>query len=103
MLPIVYALDISDPSVNPTAQFTTIGSVLNVVVPILMAGAALAFLVMLLWAGFTILTAGGNSENVAKAQKMITWAVGGLVFVVASYTLIKLIGWILNISDKLPF
>lgn len=99
----VYAVDISDPTLNPVAKFGTIGTLVNLIVPVLMTGAALVFLIMLMRAGFMIITAGGSSEQVAKAQKMMTFAVIGLIFIISSFTLVKLIGFVFQISDKLPF
>ena len=104
MIGTVYAqINLADPSKNPVARFNSFAVVINLVVPVLMAIAALGLLAMLVRAAFTIITASGQPENIAKAQKTITWAIAGIIMIVASYTLIRLIGYILNIQDKLPF
>lgn len=86
----VYALDFSNPAVNPFAKISTFGHLLNVILPILIIGAAVLLLVMLLYGAFTWITAGGSAENVAKAQKIMTYAILGLVLVILSFVFVKL-------------
>ena len=86
----VYAIDFSNPAVNPLAKISTIGHLLNVILPTLIIGAAVLLLLMLLYGAFTWITAGGSSENVAKAQKIMTYAILGLVLVILSFVLVKL-------------
>lgn len=88
--------------INPTtfapAQFATIGSFLNLIIPLLMGAAAIIFLFMLIWGGYTILTAGGNPENIKKAQKIFQFSILGLVIIVVSYLLVKILGVIFKIN-----
>lgn len=100
---IVYAVDLNDPTKNPIAKFGDIGTIINLIVPLLMSGAALLFLIMLLRAAFKIITAGGDPNQVSAAQKMMTFAVVGLVIVISSYTLIRIVGYVFQVGDKLPF
>ena len=100
---IVYAVDLNNPAVNPIQKFGNLASILNLIVPLLMTGAALLFLIMLVRAGFKIITAGGDANQVAAAQKMMTFAVIGLVIVIASYTLVRIVGYVLQVGDQLPF
>ncbi len=94
---MIYALDIN-PTTFPPSRFANLASVLSLIIPLLTLGGAIIFLAMLLFGGFTIITAGGNQENIAKARKIITFAVIGLVIVISSFLIIKLIGVVLNIS-----
>jgi len=98
---MVYADFTIDETTFPPARVANIGTILNTILPLLILGAALLFLVMFLLAGFQWLTAGGSMDNVKKAQKTMSFAVLGLVVVVVSYTIVKLIGFILQIT--LPF
>lgn len=43
--------------------------------------------VLIIYAGFMWMTAGGKPDNVAKAQKIISAAVIGLIIILASYAL----------------
>jgi hypothetical protein len=54
------------------------------------------FLLLTITGGIMWMTAGGNTEQVGKAKKLITSAVIGLVIVFASYALTSFIGDILT-------
>jgi hypothetical protein len=97
---MIYALDINQNNFPP-AKITNFATILNVILPLLQAGAALLFLAMLLQAGFTWITAGDKAENLAKAQKRIIFAVIGLLIVVLSYVFVKILGYMLQINMPL--
>lgn len=82
----------------PPAQVATIANLMNVVIPLLNIGAAILLLLILLYGAFTWITAGGNPENLKRAQKIITFAVFGLFIVLLSYLGVKLITIIFNIN-----
>lgn len=94
---MVYALTIN-PTSFPAARIATIGTLLNVIIPLITIGASLMFLFMMIRAAFTWLTSGGKPENLAKAQKMFIWAIVGFVVVLAAFALTKLIGMIFNVN-----
>lgn len=85
----------------PAAKFSNIGTVLNLILPVLMIGAVLIFFVMIVRAGFTILLGAGKADELAKATKTIVTAIFGLLLVIASYTIVKIIGVIFNINIPL--
>ena len=63
-------------------------------------GAALAFvgvifMVLIIFGGLTWMTAGGNENQVQKAQKLITQAVVGLIIVLAAYAITNFLGKVL--------
>jgi len=94
---MVYAIDITENNFAP-AKITSVAGLMKVILPLLVLGAGLFFLVILLQAAFKILTAGDNKEAISKAQKTIFFAVLGLIVVVSSFLLVKLIGVILGIQ-----
>ena len=98
----VYAIDISNPDVNPTAKFGDMGKLLNLLFPLITVGGALLMLVLLLLGAWTWITSGGSPEAVKKAQVYITYAIFGFIFILASMFLVKLISYILNVGP-LPF
>jgi len=93
---MVFAIDINPSSFVP-AKITSIATLMKVILPLLMTGAALFFLIILFQAAFKILTAGDNKEMIAKSQKTIGFAVLGLVLIVGSFLLVRIIGMILKI------
>ena len=94
---MVYAIDISTIDFAPN-KFANIASFLNIILPLIMIGAALVFLVMALFGAFTWLTSGGSQENLAKAQKTFINAIIGLLIVVFAFVLTQIIGKMLNVS-----
>jgi len=87
---------------KPPGMIPDIPTLVNFLVPLLFIGAAIIFLFTLLYGAFMVITAEGNPENIKKAQKLLTYAVIGLVIVVLSYFIVSLIKTLLNISTPLP-
>ncbi len=62
---------------------TTIGKLINVGLTFL----GIIFLVLILYAGFLWMTAGGEPEAVDKAKALLSQAVIGLIIIVTAYSL----------------
>jgi hypothetical protein len=60
--------------------------------------AGVATLLMLVYGGFSFLVAGSDKEGTAKAQKTITYGVGGLILVICSWLILNLLGSFLGIN-----
>lgn len=60
--------------------------------------AGVAVLVMLISGGFGYLMAGGDKEGAAKAQKTLTYAIGGLVLVLSAWIILNLLGNFLGLD-----
>lgn len=89
---------------HPWKRFDSVASLVNIFSPMLITGGAILFLVMTLSAGFTVLTAAGSAEKLAKAQKTFMFAIIGLLIVITSYITVRLLGSILGIEQELkPF
>jgi len=99
---MVYAIEINPNNFAP-AKIATIPSLMKIILPLIMMAVAVFFLIILFQAAFKILTAGENKEAVAKAQKTISFAVLGLILIVSSFLLVRIIGKILGIESILPF
>ena len=55
--------------------------------------AGLALFVMLVIGGYTYLTAGDNAEQAGKARQTMFWAIMGIVFMILSYIILRMIAW----------
>lgn len=97
---MVYALEI-DENIFPTARFANISSILNLALPLVLAGAGLVFLMMALTAAFNILTHGDNPEILKKSYSSIVYAVVGLIIVIASFLVVRVIGGLIG-AELLP-
>jgi len=102
---MVYAIEINATNFPDFApgKIATVPSLMKIILPLIMTAVAVFFLIILLQAAFKILTAGENKEAVAKAQKTISFAVLGLILIVSSFLLVRIIGKILGIESILPF
>lgn len=65
-------------------------------------GAGFAFLLML-YGAFTLITSAGNPESTKKGQEIITSAIVGLLFIIFSVFLLKVIGVDILQLDKFGF
>jgi hypothetical protein len=98
---MVYALTINEGSFAP-AKLSSIGQLMNVVLPLMMTAAAIMFLAMLLLGAFRVLRGGDNPESLKKGYATIVWSAIGLGIVVASFVVVKLLGSLLGIQNILP-
>lgn len=97
MIKNVYAIvDLRDESVNPIAKFASVATILNIVIPIITIGAGLVLLVMLLYAGFTYTTAGGDPEKLQTARKTIIFSIIGLIIIVAAFLAVNIINTVVG-------
>jgi hypothetical protein len=98
---VVYAYNIADPS-HPWTKVAKLSDLLNVVIPLLMTVAGVIFLFMLVSGAFMYLTSGDSAEKVKKAQSTFITAIIGLIIVVSSFMIIKVLGYFFNIQNLLP-
>lgn len=63
--------------------------------------AGVATLLMLVYGGLMFLMAGSDKEGAAKAQKTITYGVGGLILVICSWLILNLLGNFLGLNTIL--
>lgn len=97
---MVYGLEINE-TTFPTARFANISSLLNIALPLVLAGAALTFLMMSLMSAFNILTHGDNPDVLKKAYASLVFAVVGLIIVIASFVVVRVIGGLIG-AQLLP-
>lgn len=98
---MVYAAFEINPGTFPAAKFGTFANLVNLILPIALLTGAMLLLIMLFTGGFTWITAGSDPERIKKAQKTITFAIIGLVIVILSYVIVKLIAFMFRIQAPL--
>lgn len=96
---MIYALTIDQNSFAP-AKISSISTLMNIILPLLTTGAALACLVMALYGAYMYLTNGDKPDVLKKAQGIIIYALIGLIIVVSSFVAVQIIGKIFGI-DKI--
>ena len=84
------------PVLDPTnpAKLSDLTIVFENIISLLAPAAAVAFLIMLIVGGFQFLTSGGDPKAVAGARTTLTYAIIGIILVVASWLILVLIGQI---------
>lgn len=89
--PATYANSIID---DPTgAPVITAQAVTDLVIRlqnIVFAAAGGIAVVMIVWGAIVLITAGGNEERTAKGKKILTWAIGGIIFIVSATAIISM-------------
>lgn len=78
----------------PATRGVSIAMLIAQVFRIMLSLAGGVFLIILLFGGFTYMSAGGNDEGTTKAKKIMVNAVVGLIITVASYGIGS---WILHL------
>lgn len=91
-----------DANTFPAAKFSTVSTLLNIVLPLVMTGAGLIFLSMLLMAAFRIITNGDNAEALKKAYSSMMFSVIGLLIVISSFLVVRVIGSLLGAGNLIP-
>lgn len=86
----------------PAARFFDLSTLLNIIIPNLVIFAAILFIGMLAYGGFMFMKSTGKAEDLKKAQQVIIYAIAGLLIVLSSFLLVKLIASIFDIQ-QLPF
>lgn len=80
------------------ATIADLGGIFTNIVQDLVGFAGIALFIMLLVGGFRYITAGGDPKAVDAAQKTITYAIMGLVLILASYLILVLIKLITGVD-----
>lgn len=57
------------------------------IIRIILTTLAMVFLIVILYSGFTLMTAGGNEERVEKSRKLLYRSVIGLIIIFAAYSI----------------
>lgn len=61
------------------------------IINLIIGGTGLVSFIMLLWGGFSWVTAGGDKDGVDKARKKITGALIGLALALSSYAFLRVL------------
>jgi len=68
---------------SETQLYNTVGLIINIGLGLL----GIIFLVIALYAGFTWMTAGGDSDKVTKARQWLTNSILGLIIILSAYAI----------------
>ncbi|KXK26789.1 MAG: hypothetical protein TR69_WS6001000810 [candidate division WS6 bacterium OLB20] len=84
---------------NPlNSLFSDIGSIFSTLSAFIIPVATLAFLAMIIYGGFTYLTAAGSDEKVAQAKKILTFAVIGFIIILVAPVVVGIISALFGVQ-----
>jgi uncharacterized membrane protein len=87
----VYAADEWVGVKDGVASFKSLETVFSNILGVVTTLAGLAVFILLIFGGFSFLTSEGDPEKIKKAMAMITSALVGLVLLIASWFILRLI------------
>ena len=90
-----YGLDTAASSAGLSGSNTDIPVTIGKVVGYVLGFTGTIFFILVLYAGFMWMVAGGNEENIKKAQGILKDAIIGLIIVLSAYAITKFIGGVL--------
>ncbi len=77
----------------------SIGQTVGLGIRLVLSLLAIIFLILVIMAGFKWMTAGGNQETIAKAQKSLKETIIGLLIVLAAYAITWYIFYQLQLAE----
>ena len=80
------------------AKLSDAVSIIENIIKLLAPAAGIAFFVMLLVGGYQFMTSGGDPKAVGAARNTLTYAVIGIILVVASWLILLLVREITGVS-----
>lgn len=89
---------VSAGSNNPIEYFSKLENIFSLIVSFMTILTGLFFIIHFIVGGFTWSTAGGDSQKVETAKTKMTNAAIGLIIVIASYSIIYIIGKVLGLD-----
>ncbi len=79
------------PAIKNPFGTNSLGGVVNQGINILLGLIVIAAVVVIIVAGFRMITGGGNPDQISKAKQTIIWAIIGLVVAFMSFAIVQII------------
>ncbi len=101
MMRNVFAQEVEINGVNiegPLKGFSTIGDVINKVVPFVITIAGIILFFILMWGGYDYLMSQGTPEKVKSANAKITAGIVGFVLLVLSFLITRIVTYIFGVG-----
>ena len=94
---LVQQIQINDKTIEGPLQFNTLGEIVSRVVNFfLIPIAGVILLLIFIWAGYDFMTSEGSPEKIKSAKAKITTGIIGIVLLVISFLIVKVVELILG-------
>lgn len=80
-------------------KFAKLGDVVSAAIPFLFAFAGLGLLLMIISAGFTLLTSAGDAKKLEAGKQRLTNALVGFLIIFVAYWIVQLAGKIFGVPE----
>lgn len=80
------------------SQFDSIGSIFNILLPIIFSIAAIILFFILMWGGFDLVMSRGEQEKISAARSKITAGIIGFVLLVLSFFLVQVLSYVFGLD-----
>jgi hypothetical protein len=80
-------------------KFPSIGSIISEAVPYILAFAGLGLLLMIIAAGFSMLTSAGDPKKLEAGKERLTNGLIGFFLIIAAYWIVQITGAIFGIEE----
>lgn len=101
----IFAIDLETPGGTLHGPegfaFETIGSLVSQAVPYIFAFAGIGLLLMIISAGFALMTSAGDSKKLESGKQKLTYALIGFLIIFVSYWTVQLTGKLFALNDIL--
>lgn len=84
---------------GPVTTATNIGGIVTKAFPYVIAFAGFGLLLMIIAAGFTLLTSAGDAKKTEQGKQRLTYAIVGFLLVFGSVFLVQVISKILGVKE----
>ncbi|MDP1722413.1 MAG: hypothetical protein Q8L37_04320 [Candidatus Gottesmanbacteria bacterium] len=81
------------------SDITNIGSIITKAIPFIFSFAGLALLLMLIMAGFDLLTSAGDAKKLESGKQRLTYAILGILLIIVAYWIVQLAGKIFGVVE----
>lgn len=86
-------------NIEGLVKFGTIGAILDAAVPLVFGFAGFGLLLMIISAGFTLLTSAGDAKKLESGKQRLTYAIVGFLVIFVAYWVVQLAGKIFGVSE----
>lgn len=80
-------------------NFTSIGDVVTRLIPFVFAFAGIGLLLMIISAGFTLLTSAGDAKKLDMGKNKLTYALVGFLIIFVAFWVVQIMGRIFGLQD----
>jgi hypothetical protein len=85
-------------TIKGSVKFADIGTILNTAIPYTIAIAGVGLLLMIISAGFTLLTSAGDPKKMEAGKNRLTYALLGFVLVFGAYWIVVILGLMFGVK-----